>query len=310
MKLIYFFIIVAFFRLNSTFAGPAVTYEFSGGRFGDNLVSYLHAKWISYYYQIPLLYIPFPYSSELKMADHEYKNHQLQPFLNQERIYSFDQPSNVHSSTLFFCPYFPEVASELKSGQFIHFPVDWKNQEFRKIVNEMISPRHNLQLTHPPDGVVSIAIHVREGGGYDHPNHHIWDPEKIPPVSFYIESLLNVLELFTSKTLHCHLFTDAKNPKTILETIQRSVPSKTHITFSCRENCNLHDANVLEDFFSLFNFDILIRPQSNFSIVPARIHDFAIVCSPITFSVHDQIIKIEHIEMEVNHELLKKCLEK
>ena len=42
-----------------------ITYEFFGGRFGDCLLSYLHAKWLSYKYQLPLLYKPFKYSSDL-----------------------------------------------------------------------------------------------------------------------------------------------------------------------------------------------------------------------------------------------------
>src|SRR5665213_983093 len=49
----------------------AVTYEFSGGRLGDNLLSYLHAKWISYRHQIPLLYKPFKYSDKLMLDTNE-----------------------------------------------------------------------------------------------------------------------------------------------------------------------------------------------------------------------------------------------
>ena len=58
----FFFIYTAPFWYTS-----AVTYDFSGGRFGDNLVSYCHAKWISYKYNIPLLYKPFDYSDQLMM---------------------------------------------------------------------------------------------------------------------------------------------------------------------------------------------------------------------------------------------------
>src|SRR5579862_7273227 len=82
--------IVFFFSLSlSLFASDAVTYEFTGGRLGDNLLSYLHAKWISHTRQIPLLYKPFPYSSELCLHDIEIP-------------YTLDS-----SLDLYVCPYFP-----------------------------------------------------------------------------------------------------------------------------------------------------------------------------------------------------------
>ena len=46
-------------------AEEVITYELSDGRFGDNLLSYLHAKWISHEKKIPLLYKPFTFSNEL-----------------------------------------------------------------------------------------------------------------------------------------------------------------------------------------------------------------------------------------------------
>ena len=62
-------------------------------------------------------------------------------------------------------------------------------------------------------------------------------------------------------------------------------------------------ANVLEDFFSLFNFDILIRPQSNFSIVPSLLKDYAIVYAPRDFIREDKTITITKTELVVNQEL-------
>ena len=52
-------------------ARSAVTYTFSGGRFGDNLLSYSRAKYVASLYGIPLLYIPFPYSDYLMMHNLE-----------------------------------------------------------------------------------------------------------------------------------------------------------------------------------------------------------------------------------------------
>jgi hypothetical protein len=45
-----------------------ITYELSGGRLGDNIIAYLHAKWLSHVHGIALLYKPFQYSSDLSLS--------------------------------------------------------------------------------------------------------------------------------------------------------------------------------------------------------------------------------------------------
>ena len=57
--------------LVSSVKAAGVTYTFSGGRFGDNLISYLHAKWVAYRAGVPLLYKPFGYSGMLVMDEEE-----------------------------------------------------------------------------------------------------------------------------------------------------------------------------------------------------------------------------------------------
>ena len=62
-----------------------VTYTFSGGRFGDNLLAYIHAKWIAYRYHIPLLYKPFDCSDQLVLHNLEelYNERKASQFRNQ-----------------------------------------------------------------------------------------------------------------------------------------------------------------------------------------------------------------------------------
>ena len=50
-----------------------LTYDLPGGRFGDQLLSYMHAKWLSYTYDLTLLYKPFIYSEALMVDDEEKK---------------------------------------------------------------------------------------------------------------------------------------------------------------------------------------------------------------------------------------------
>lgn len=48
-----------------------VTYRNNDARLGDQLTGFLHAKWVSFKYKIPLLYIPFSYSDQLVLSDEE-----------------------------------------------------------------------------------------------------------------------------------------------------------------------------------------------------------------------------------------------
>lgn len=260
----------------------AVSYPYHAGRLGDNLICYLHAKWFAYQNKIPFLYRTFPYSSEFAFSIKE-----------ESMARQHDYPN------IYMCSYFPEAKWELTSPPSHYFEVDWKDVEFRKIAREMIFPVNELNLIQPPKNKLSVALHFREGGGADPKNFSFSSP-KSPPINYYIECLLKVLELFPSRPIYCYFFTDALKPSEFLQQIQEGLPPQALIEFDCRSwnesdfqpkekgskrkkkgpKATGPNANVIEDFFSLFNFDILIRPESNFSIVPSLIHDFAIVFTP------------------------------
>lgn len=302
-----------------------VTHEFSGGRFGDNLLSYLHAKWISYQYQVPILYKPFPYSSELALDDLEL-HYNVGNYWKYKMMYireGFDLDSlgancsSKESPRLYVCPYFPECSWErahlksLDGGQWYFFPVDWKNFEFRSVLKTLIAPKQKEKyyLTVPPRDKISIAIHFREGGGYDTGDWALYNPMKAPPLDFYIEGLAQVVKLFPGKPLYCYLFTDALNPSLAVEMFKSSLPSDIDITFACREVGNAHDKNVLDDFFSFFEFDVLIHPKSNFSLIPALIHDYAVTYSPVSGKREGNRIVITEVKFEINEELYKRLME-
>jgi len=305
------FFLAALLCANILSAGPAVTYEFSGGRFGDNVLSYLHAKWLAYQHQIPLLYRPFPYSSELIM-DAEELNYNAEMSNYKKSILLNDcQPLPLLDTPyLFVCPYFPEIQWELNREKYFTFKPDWKNPEFRKIVNKMISPKHSLSLIYPPQDTLNVAIHLRDGGGFDDYEHHFMHPLKTPPITYYAEAVQRVLSLFNNVKIYCHVFTDALNPKELINQIVCTLPPDAHVVFNYRTQNNRHDANVLEDFFSLFNFDVLIRSESNYSIVPALIHDYVAVVYPETFSIKNRVVTIDSIKININENLYQKTLKK
>ncbi len=292
-----------------------ITYEFSGGRFGDNLLAYLHAKWISYLSKTPLLYKPFPYSSLLQLDDSELRESALD--LSRHQSINLSTHPKIQSSLqLYVCPYFPESNWErhkTKDGygkKWFYFDVDWNNSEFRKMAKNLISPKEKYQLTIPPAGTIGVAIHVRNGGGYDPTDAGLHVPTKFPPIDFYTDALLKVISLFRDMKIYCFVFTDALNPQSVVDQIKTSVPAETPIVFDCRLEDNFHDKNVLEDFFSLFHFDVLIHPESNFSLIPTLLQDYAIVCTPLWGYCVGKTATIDQVSFKINELLYKKAREK
>ena len=60
----------------------------------------------------------------------------------------------------------------------------------------------------------------------------------------------------------------------------KNILNNPRITFGYRENDNCHNANVLEDFFSMMEFDCLIRPGSHYSRFVQRLGKNKVVIYP------------------------------
>lgn len=67
-----------------------------------------------------------------------------------------------------------------------------------------------------------------------------------------------------------------------------------------RKTENNHHSNILEDFFAMMQFDCLIRPESNFSIVASKIADFKVVINPIEFKFENGNPIITKVHTQIN----------
>lgn len=273
----------------------AITYSFSGGRFGDNLVAYSHARWIAYTTNTPFIYRPFTYSDALKM--HQINNVLTKKNKFKKKITYPQYPKTGEKvksleikadNNLYVIPYFPECLEELCQLRLWHFDVNWKDEHFLNLLRSEITPIEPLDLIKPAAGQLSLAVHVRRGGSYDvlfqsikrsRPTVDQRTPLKFPPDSFYIESIKNAYHYLGRQPLYVHIFTDDPDPEALVNYYRQEIPIQD-LTFGCRQKNNAHDRNVLEDFFSLTQFDALIRPQSNFSIMASKLGRFKLIISP------------------------------
>jgi hypothetical protein len=277
-----------------------VTYNFSGGRFGDNLVAYVHAKWISHLYKIPFLYKPFPFSNQLKM--HYCENLYDEKSMHQKyKKISFNSKIKLksdHNSLLYVIPYFPESLQEYenKHSFLLYFKINWSDQNFINELRSLISPIKDIHLIKPPHNKISVAVHVRKGTIKIDTSYWLAKlPFKFPPDSFYIDAIKKIYTMCGSQPLFVYIFTDSASPNVIKNKFENAV-SCPDIEFSCR-NTN-SDNNMLTDFFSMLQFDCLIRPESNYSIIASHLGHFKIILSPISLIKDNDKVKIDKILIE------------
>jgi hypothetical protein len=279
-------------------------YGKSWGRFGDNLLSYMHTKYISYVTGIPVAYTPFIYSDQLKLSDVETpakkiggKKVQITENTIENNFKKIRAARAEKGDIIFEIPYFPEDLYEYrtykhKNPQWIFFDVDWKDRHFKAILKELVAPKKRLHLLKIPENTLSIAIHVREGGGYDDSDAQLNNPLKFPPLEYYAQALQDILSLYgDAQKYYVYIFTDHRHPSELVHYFRDNFP-EPNIQFDCRLHHNRHDKNVLEDFFSLTLFDCLIRPQSNFSLLAAKIADYQVEIEPVEFIITDGVVKI------------------
>lgn len=311
----------------------AVTYNFSGGRFGDNLISYLHAKWISYKYEIPLLYKPFQYSEQLVLHEKE-KIYKEEDLLQYKNVIEFKLGDNLNidknSKTLYVIPYFAESLEEYKEPQiginlknfnrekFFCFEVNWNDEFFLKEIKELIKPINKLNLIFPPKDLISIAVHVRKNSGgrdnllldglpvekYD-PTFVYLDiayPLKCACDMYYIEQIKNISQIFKNKKIYVYIFTDDPNPEMIAQKYKNKI-NNDQIIFDYRKTENNYYTNVLEDFFSLLNFDCLIRSDSNFSLTASKVGSFDVQISPVHHKWVGRKLLIDQVKIEFSKKL-------
>jgi hypothetical protein len=248
----------------------AITWQPNGGRFGDNLLSYSKAKWLSSMYDIPLLYLPFTYSDQLMM--HEYEQ-LYTPDIDQQ----FETIIHLPASTDYALS--PDSNTLYISHWQTPVIIDWFNMNFIEELRKTIAPRNNIEKIMIPTNVVSIAAHVRNGGGYDSQQEKERCPLRFAPEEFFIAQIERIAMMFPQNTLYVHIFTDHPEPTTLVKKFNNALHNP-RIGFGCRTEHNTHSSNVLEDFFSMMDFDCLIRPGSHFSRFVERLGNNKVVIYP------------------------------
>lgn len=261
----------------------AITYQLNGCRLGDNLLNYCHAKWLSYHHQLPLLYVPFEYSEKLyidKLEPLKYDHYQSY-YQKTITIFLANDPRIIEpdKNILYKIGYFPEWGIA-PNTYFTYFAVDWNDPIFKQEIQKTIRPTENLITVQPPKNMLSIAVHIRTGGGFDRnwwmPN----SPEKFLTDTFYAQGIRQIIASFPQQPVYIYIFTDHEHPEAVVSKFREYLKDIPLITWDYRKQDNHHEKNVLEDLFSIIHFDCLVRSESNYAFIASKIGNFKMEITP------------------------------
>ena len=268
----------------------AITYQ-GGDRFGDRMLVYAQARYLSYLTSVPFLYRPFIYSDqvtidcEARLFDQCQKEYQRTITVDSSAslvdfLHVIDNPQAA--PTLFIIDYFPSDISEwdLARTMKVLLDIPWQDKGFHTYLQKVASPRIAIP-NFRKEGVLNVADHVRTLSGNDTADTSSTTlPLKHPNLAYHKNQIRRIYHLNQQKPMHVFIFSDTKNPAELVKDFRQTFAG-THIEFGIQMLENADTNYAVQDFFAMQQFDVLIVTQSNFSMMASRIGEFDAVISPV-----------------------------
>lgn len=280
-------------RADSDLAIPskhAITHAIPGARFGDQILGYAQARYLSYLTSIPFLYKPFLYSDLLTI------DFQAQPYHRQ--VHQYQSLVHIHSAnsladffcrirdpnappTLFIVEYFPTNIYEwdVDKTRAILLNIPWEDPGFHNYLKQSLLPRIPTENMRK-EGCLNVADHIRTLSGNDNVDTIAPLPLKFPNLAYHRRQIQRIYEWNFRNPMHVFLFSDTKNPKKLIEDFRQNFEG-TNITFEIQFHDRPDTDHAVQDFFAMQQFDVLIATQSNFSMMAWRLGDFDMVIYPV-----------------------------
>lgn len=243
----------------------AVTFElYPLSRLGDNIGMYNKAKWVSYKLGLPLLLKPFPHWNELRLSQ---RGNQALP----------NDLHNVYPTIAMQGPFNPnDVDVHSMSPGIYEIPftydarIDWSDETFRRSVQDDLITLNGIEQAELKEDTINVALHYRDGGGFDSKIEKSCVPTKFPKKQYYKEQIDYVLKTYPNSKIHFQVFTDAKNPgkiKSQFESFAKSISenTKSTVTFGCNESNQDPETTTIQDMVKMSQYRCLIRPDSGLS---------------------------------------------
>ncbi len=308
--LLYISIISCITTFSFSQSNNAITYKISG-RLGDFILTYVKAKWVSFKYNIPLLYKPFLHRDTtqsdmfaMHLLEKQYAQSSKQKFRHTVPIKSeADVADYTEDNTLFMSDLYLKT---IPHGETNIYNFTRQYPEFGNEIKKMLQPIIPLPKLDLPTDKTTVALHIRKGSRLDPPLFFAqpnkqkrllsskkrllkkhkpilyadkkW-PLVFPPDQYYIDQIKKLSVMLDDAPLFIHIFTDYQNPKELAKRFKKAI-SKPNITFSYRKKSNNYQDHVLEDFYNMAQFDCLIRSGSHFAWATQLIGNFKVIMYP------------------------------
>ena len=270
----------------------AITYEYTAGRFGDKLLGYAQARYLSHLTGLSFLYRPFENSQYLTI---EYEAFSLeQHYKAYSQILHIRSPETITEffkmlrdpqtpPTIFVIDYFASDMSEWEpqgSWWSIALNIPWCDDKFAHYLQSSLQPRipiPNLTV----NGRLNVADHIRTLSGGDVPQGSIRDlPLKHVTLDYHERQIRKIYEWNLKKPMHVFLFSDTKTPLVLLEEMQKRFKTED-IIFNIQILEQPDVKYVIQDFFAMQKFNVIIATQSNFSMMASRLGNFDMIITPL-----------------------------
>ena len=300
----FIFLIIFFHTYIS--AAQAITFKLNGGRLGDTIMNCAQCKYYSYKYNIPFLYRHFKYANQLQLSIFE-KNLQNTKFKKTVRVSTGrDILWHKNERDILFESHYYSKTENLYDFCRSH-------ALFKAELKKMFLPK-NPQKKEFDRKYITVALHIRKGGGFDLPLYstqlydlpkrtkkyadQVW-PGKFPPEQYYINQLILLSYLIDNQPIYAYLFTDDSNPHYLVEHLNKAIPSNLNIVIDYRRSNNHFNAHVVEDLYYMSLFDVLIRSESNFAKGAQLIGEHKVVFRPAHFYWKGNILVVDQVQLLV-----------
>ena len=320
MKHLIHLVIIILLACQSTQGTPCIVPQKHSGRFGDQLILYADAKYASYKTGIPLALPSFVHSQALWLDTYElpyqedcFKEYEYQLVENIEHLIKAQEASDCSPKQNIV--YQPRYRGPGNLPRYRNDPY------FLEILRKTIQLKTPLSLEKPDkeNNTMNVAVHIRKGTrrhDYAAQQHSVFDQlldgsvilpfgGKFLPDSYYLKYIRWFATQFPQKTIEFFLFTDHDNPQELLTHYAKQLQDLKNITLRAKQNSSQTEDDILIDFFSLLEFDNLIRSNSSFALVAQLIGNYEIVIAPRAVcsghEYHCLLLPDDHIIRENNH---------
>ena len=184
----------------------------------------------------------------------------------------------------------------------------------------MLKPLAAIPKFEIPSNIISVAVHIRKGEGYDvpllsaqiyknvdkifrgtqkqefngnTPSDRNW-PSKFPPEQYYIDQINILADLLADKKIIFYIFSDCQDPLTLTSRIAEYC-KKDNIAI-VNAASSLKESPII-DLCKIASCDCLIRPQSSYSIVSQIMGNHKIVFSPHRCEWRNNILYVPQVKI-------------